>query len=95
MYKMGLWDYLPRKFLHVKKSALGSGLTESQTTIDYLAIKSFIDNKIQKGELTSVINTNKEVSEDDMVLPRKVRRKKGKVKYWKARWTEEIEDRLR
>ena len=37
--KMGIGDAFPRKFLCVKKSALGVGLIETKTFIEYLAIK--------------------------------------------------------
>ena len=51
--------------------------------------------KRSKGELTSVINTHEEISEDDSGLLIRFRRKKGKFKYWKAGWIEEIEHKLR
>ena len=36
---MGLGDNFPGKSLHVKKSALGVGLIEPKTVIDYLDYK--------------------------------------------------------
>ena len=71
---MGLGDNFPMKLLHVKKSSLGVGLIEPKTAIDYLAIKLHVGNKRSKGELTSVININEEISAEDSGLPKKVRR---------------------
>ena len=81
MRKMGLRDNFPRKLLHVKKSALGVGLIEPETEIYCLAIKSHMGNKRSKGELTNIISTHEEISEDDSDLLRIVRRKKGKIKH--------------
>ena len=81
--------------MHVKKSALGVGLIEPATVIDYLTIKSHIVNKRSKGELTSVINRHEEISEEDSGLPRKVRRNQGRFKHWKSGWIEEIDEKLK
>ena len=93
--KMRLGDNFPRKLLYVKKSALGVGLIEPATVIDYLAIKLYVGNKRAKGELTSVINIHEEISQEDSGLPRRARRKQGTIKYWKAGWIEEIDEKLR
>ena len=45
---MKLGDNMPRKLLHVKKSALGFGLIEPKTEIDYLGIKPHAGSKISK-----------------------------------------------
>ena len=45
---MKLGDNLPRKCLHVRKSALGVGLIEAKTEIDYLGIKPHAGSKISK-----------------------------------------------
>ena len=92
---MRLGDNFPRKLLHVKKSALGVGLIEPATVIDYLAIKLYVGNKRAKGELTSVINIHEEISQEDSGLPRRARRQQGTIKYWKAGWIEEIDEKLR
>ena len=65
----------------LKKEAIGVWLIEPKTAIDYLAINLHIGNRISKGEWTSVINMHKEISEDHIGLPRRVRRKKGQLKY--------------
>ena len=83
---MGLGDNFPRKVLHVKKSALGLGLTEPQTTVDHLVIKSCTGNKRSKVKWTNMMSMHKEISEDDSRLPRIVRRKKDKLKHWKTEW---------
>ena len=90
MCKMGLGDNFPRKKWYVKKSALGVGLTEPQTVINYLAIKLCVGYNKSKCDLTSVINMHEDVYKDDIVLPRKFR----KLKHLKAGWIEEIEDRF-
>ena len=56
-----------------ENSALGIGLIEPKTAIDYLAIKLHVGNKRSKGELTSVINTHEEIISVDSGLPNKVR----------------------
>ena len=80
MRKMGLGDNFREIFCMLTKSALGVGLSEPQSEIDYLAIKLHAGSKRSKGELTSVMNMHKKISEHDNGLPRKVRRKKGKLK---------------
>ena len=49
--KMGLDDNLPRKCLHVKKSALVVGLFEPKKEMDYLVIKLCTGNKRIGGKL--------------------------------------------
>ena len=49
--------------------------------IDYLAIKLHVENKRSKGDLTLEINTHEEIREEDSGLPKKFRRKKGRLKY--------------
>ena len=85
---MRLGDKFPTKLLYVKKSALGVGLMEPATVIDYLAIKLCVGNKRSKGDLTRVINAHKEISEEDSGLPTKVRRNQGRLKHWKSGWLE-------
>ena len=70
---MGLGDTFPRKLLH-EKTALGVGLIEPATVMDFLAIKLCIGNKRSKGDLTRVRNMHEELSEEDIGLPTKVRR---------------------
>ena len=73
---MGLGDNFREFFCMLTKSALGVGLSEPQTEIDYLAIKLHAGSKISKGELTSVMNMHEKISEHDNGLPRKVRKRK-------------------
>ena len=35
-----------------------------------------------------------EITEEDSGLPNKVRRKQGRLKYWKSGWIEEIDKKL-
>ena len=63
--------------------------------MDFLGIKLHVGNKRSKGELTNSINTHEEISEDDSVLPGKVRIKEGRFKYWKSGSIEEIDEKLK
>ena len=92
--KMGLGDNLPREFVHFKTSSLREDSIEPKNIIDYLEMESCVDNKKSEGGLTSVFSTHDDISEDGGRLPIRFRRKKGQLKYWKAGWIEEIEDKM-
>ena len=46
--KMWLCDSIPRKIMCVRNSALGVGLIELKTEIDYLVIKTHTENRREK-----------------------------------------------
>ena len=88
--EMRLGDKFPTKLLYVKKSALGVGLIEPETVMDYLAMKLCVGNERSKSDLTRVTNTHEEISEEDSGLPNKVIRNKGRLRHWNSGWIEEL-----
>ena len=92
--KMMLDDAFPGNFSIMKKTALGVGLIEPKTTIDYLAIKMHYENKRAKVELTSGNKIHEEISPIDSGLLKHTIRKAEKIRHWKEGQIEETYEKL-